>query len=57
MGSYQKNVGHGIVTASMSQPSISRCIKEVTEVIVNHLVQTWIKFPTEEEEVRHVKEQ
>jgi hypothetical protein len=43
-GSYQLGVGHGYSFA-LSQPSVSRCITEVSNCIVTHLMHQWIKFP------------
>lgn len=43
-GSYQRTIGQSY-NLSISQQSVSRAIKEITEVIVNTLAQQWIRFP------------
>ncbi|KAF5281758.1 hypothetical protein FQR65_LT14553 [Abscondita terminalis] len=51
-GSYQLPIGHGYNFA-MSQPSVSRCIDEMTQIIYQHLLPQWINFPqTHEERLR-----
>ena len=40
-GGYQLTTGQGY---NFSQPSMSRCINEVTNVINNHLLPNWIVF-------------
>lgn len=54
-GSYQEITGSNLFTA-VSQPSVSRSIKEVTTVlnrpdILNH----WVKFPQNMEELEHIR--
>lgn len=44
-GSYQIATGHGYSIAQ-SQPAVSRCIAEVSDVITERLLNTWIKFPS-----------
>ena len=44
-GGYQLTTGQGY-NFSISQPSMSRCIDEVTNVIYNHLLPNWIVFPS-----------
>uniref|UniRef100_A0A6P7H5M7 Nuclease HARBI1 n=1 Tax=Diabrotica virgifera virgifera TaxID=50390 RepID=A0A6P7H5M7_DIAVI len=46
-GSYQLSSGQRYNFA-LSQPSMSRCIDEVTEVIYSHITPNWIKFPNSE---------
>ncbi|KAJ8929627.1 hypothetical protein NQ314_011494 [Rhamnusium bicolor] len=42
---------------SLSQQSVSRCIKEVSTLIVNHLAPDWILFPNTPNEINKVKAQ
>lgn len=53
-GSYQKSVGADS-RCTMSQPAVSRCIKEVTNIIVVQLSQRFINFPTTQHEITTVK--
>jgi hypothetical protein len=46
-GSYQLNVGTGYAFA-ISQSSVSRCISEISNVMVEHLLNRWIHFPNDE---------
>ncbi|KAG6461701.1 putative nuclease HARBI1 [Manduca sexta] len=53
-GSYQKPVGSDW-SAPVSQPTASRCIKEVVEAL-NTLLPTFIKFPTSEPDKNKIKQ-
>ncbi|KAK4882217.1 hypothetical protein RN001_005536 [Aquatica leii] len=53
-GSYQNSVGCNS-WISLSQTSISRSIHYICELIVNHLLQQWVKFPITPEEKFFVK--
>ncbi|KAK9739863.1 DDE superfamily endonuclease [Popillia japonica] len=43
-GSYQLNIGAGAIIG-MSQPSVSRCVSRVCDIINDTMVNTWIQFP------------
>lgn len=43
-GSYQLSIGSN-ATLGLSQPCVSRCIQEVSNIIVRHLANDWIHFP------------
>ncbi|XP_026482249.1 putative nuclease HARBI1 [Ctenocephalides felis] len=43
-GSYQTDVGNCHLN-SMSQPSVSRCIKTVTNLIIKHATPKYVNFP------------
>jgi hypothetical protein len=49
-GSYQLDVGHG-GNFVLSQPSVSRCIDEVTRVINHRLLNMWICFPLTNQQI------
>ena len=53
-GSYQKRVGQDYLTC-ISQPTVSKVLRNVVNAL-NILMDQWIKFPIEEDEVQHVKE-
>lgn len=44
-GSYQQTVGANNLFG-LSQPSVSRCITNITAMINNILAPQWIRFPT-----------
>lgn len=41
---------------SLSQPSVSRIIHEICNIIVTHLLPEYIKFPSTQEEQNAVKQ-
>ncbi|XP_050514882.1 putative nuclease HARBI1 [Diabrotica virgifera virgifera] len=43
-GSYQRVIGHSHAER-MGQTTVSKCIKEVSDLIVHNLSNTWIEFP------------
>lgn len=53
--SYQLGVGHGYCFA-LSQPNANRCVTEVANCIVSHLLNQWIQFPTNPDD-RQIKKQ
>ena len=53
-GSYQRVVGHSWAL-SMSQQSVSRCVNEVSNLIVEHMASEWIVFPTTQQEITREK--
>lgn len=53
-GSYQKPVGQDRLSG-MSQPSVSRYIHEVVDILVEQLGQRYIKFPQNPAEILDVK--
>lgn len=53
-GGYQRNVGCSY-NISISQQSVSFCVNEVSQLIVAHLTDEWIVFPTEQNDVTRVK--
>lgn len=53
-GSYQRLVGQSS-ELSMSQQSVSNCIREVATLITNHLAPIFIKFPTTAEQKQVIK--
>lgn len=53
-GGYQRLLGQRY-SLQMCQSSVSNCIKEMTNVIFEHLKQEWIKFPVTTEEKREKK--
>jgi hypothetical protein len=55
-GSYQVGIGHGYLVAQ-SQPSISRCISEVSKLVTRPLLHQWLKFPSNNERRHQIKEQ
>ncbi|KAJ8930630.1 hypothetical protein NQ314_016545 [Rhamnusium bicolor] len=55
-GSYQRTIGQSW-NLSLSQQSVSICIKEVSNLIVNHLAPDWILFPNTPNEINKVKAQ
>ncbi|KAI4467893.1 hat family dimerization domaincontaining protein-related [Holotrichia oblita] len=54
-GSYQCGVGCSYSFA-LSQPAVSRCIREVTDVMVTNLLNQWIKFPNTRNEFNALKQ-
>ncbi|XP_023289069.1 putative nuclease HARBI1, partial [Orussus abietinus] len=48
-GSYQNPVGANM-NLIVSQPSASRCIRKVTDLINQHFLRRWIRFPMTPEE-------
>lgn len=54
-GSYQCSVGCSYSFA-LSQPAVSRCIAEVTDLMVTHLLNQWVKFPTTRNEFNTLKQ-
>lgn len=54
-GEYQRSIGTSRLHA-MSQQAISRCIKEVSIAIYEHLPNEWIKFPRTAREKGLIKE-
>lgn len=46
-GGYQLDVGENVFIG-ISQPSVSRCLHEVTAAIITHLEPHYVKFPTTE---------
>lgn len=55
-GSYQRVIGHSHIL-SMGQTTVSKCITEVSALILEHLADTWISFPNSQEEKLHLKSQ
>lgn len=54
-GSYQMDVGQGIYS-SISQPSVSRCIRDVVELFNNREVfEEWVHFPQNIAEMNTVR--
>ncbi|KAK4882619.1 hypothetical protein RN001_005938 [Aquatica leii] len=54
-GSYQQNIGHNINTA-VSQSSVSRCLKEVTEAMNQpHIFARFVRFPENFQELRAIQ--
>lgn len=53
-GSYQKPVGADRLTG-LSQAAVSRSIREVVDIFVNHLANRYIRFPQNLEEKMLVK--
>ena len=45
-GTYQRGVGQEYLL-SISQPTVSKCVDEVSQAIQNHFGHEWIKFPNE----------
>lgn len=54
-GSYQQIIGANNLFG-LSQPSVSRCITNTTEVLNNILAAQWIKFPTTQAEKMRKKQ-
>lgn len=54
-GSYQRVIGSSYAL-SMAQNTVSNCVAEVSTLIVNHMSDNWIVFPTTREEKLSVKE-
>lgn len=55
-GSYQRLIGQSY-NISISQSSVSNCVKEVSQLIYAHLRNEYIKFPTTAVEKQVVKQQ
>ncbi|XP_018374418.1 PREDICTED: uncharacterized protein LOC108768477 [Trachymyrmex cornetzi] len=55
-GSYQRLIGQSY-NISISQSSVSNCVKEVSQLIYTHLRNEYIKFPTTAVEKQIVKQQ
>ncbi|KAJ8974307.1 hypothetical protein NQ317_009547 [Molorchus minor] len=55
-GSYQRVIGNSFLL-SMAQNTISNCVNEVSSLIVNHLSDNWILFPSTREDKLAIKEQ
>jgi hypothetical protein len=53
-GGYKIGTGHGYLIAQ-SQPAVSRCIAEVTNLMTAHLLNVGIKFPNSDEERQRIK--
>lgn len=54
-GTYQRVIGQSF-HISVSQQSVARCIEEVTSLIINHLADRLIVFPTTDVEKNRIKE-
>lgn len=55
-GNYQKDVGHNINSA-ISQPSVSRCIANVTKALNQlEILNRWVKCPSTLEEVKRIRD-
>lgn len=54
-GNYQFGVGQTHILG-MSQPSVSKAINIVTEIIVNNFSEEWIRFPFTIAEINKKKE-
>lgn len=54
-GTYQRVIGQSF-QLSLSQQSASRCISEVSLLIIEHLADRYIKFPRTVEEKNRIKE-
>ncbi|XP_018359697.1 PREDICTED: putative nuclease HARBI1 [Trachymyrmex cornetzi] len=55
-GSYQRLIGQSY-NISISQLSVSNCVKEVSQLVYTHLRNEYIKFPTTAVEKQIVKQQ
>lgn len=53
-GGYQTTVGEDI-NLVVSQPVVSRILREISNVIGNQLLHRYVKFPVEEEHIAQVK--
>ena len=53
-GSYQRLVGQS-ADISVSQQSVSNCVREISTLITNHLAARFIHFPTSQEEKQEIK--
>lgn len=53
-GSYQLDTG-GVYNFGMSQPTVSRCISLVVNVVNEHLLNRWIKFPVQNEDIERTR--
>ncbi|XP_046407501.1 putative nuclease HARBI1 [Ischnura elegans] len=54
-GGYQRGVGQDFFLA-VSQPSVSRCVKNVTRAICDRLYNDWIKLPSTNMERNEIQE-
>lgn len=55
-GSYQADIGYNIHSA-ISQPSVSRCIKNVTKALNQpEVLNRWVKCFSTLEEVRRIRD-
>lgn len=54
-GTHQTAIGSELI-ASMSQPSVSRSVREVVRCINEYLSDKFVKFPTTEEQRSRVKD-
>lgn len=55
-GSYQMDIGHNIHSA-ISQPSVSRCIQNVTQALNQpEIFNRWMKCPSTLEEVKAIRD-
>ncbi|KAI4466824.1 nucleotidase-related [Holotrichia oblita] len=54
-GSYQSCIG-GNFNLGLSQQAMSKCLSNITNAIVENLLQTWIVFPQTEQERNNVKQ-
>ncbi|XP_011863014.1 PREDICTED: putative nuclease HARBI1, partial [Vollenhovia emeryi] len=55
-GSYQMDIGHNIHSA-VSQPSVSRCINNVTRALnQTEIFNRWVKCPSTLEEVKSIRD-
>ncbi|XP_018311535.1 putative nuclease HARBI1 [Mycetomoellerius zeteki] len=54
-GSYQNCIGHNIHTA-ISQPSVSRCIRNVTNILnLPEIFNNWVRFPHNIQELQQLR--
>ncbi|XP_011858544.1 PREDICTED: putative nuclease HARBI1 [Vollenhovia emeryi] len=54
-GSYQNCIGQNIHTA-ISQPSISRCIRNVTSILnLQPIFNSWVRFPNNLQELQELR--
>lgn len=54
-GSYQRKIGQDFLSC-MCQSSMSKVLHQVVEGL-NQIMEEWIKFPTQQHEIQHIKEQ
>lgn len=56
LGSYQQSVGQDFML-NVSQPIVSRCVKEVAYIMDRHLLAKYVRFPRSNEECLRIKQQ
>lgn len=53
-GTYQRPIGENF-PCPMLQPSVSNCVREISQLIINYMAQEWIVFPNDVADIARKK--